>query len=90
MALFPGIRAVKCWSKESGEFIGSVGGGEIENRVIKEAKQSILDGKTRRLSYNMVDPSQGDPGICGGQVEFFVEPILAQPMILVIGGRSCR
>ena len=33
----------------------------------------------------MVDPSQGDPGICGGQVEFFVEPILAQPMILVIG-----
>ncbi len=71
--------------KETGEFIGSVGGGEIENRVIKEAKQSILDGKSRRLSYNMVDPSQGDPGICGGQVEFFVEPILAQPMILVIG-----
>ncbi len=70
---------------ETGEFIGSVGGGEIENRVIKEAKQSILDGKPRRLSYNMVDPSQGDPGICGGQVEFFVEPILAQPMILVIG-----
>ena len=75
---------------ETGNLFGSVGGGEIENRVIKEAKQSILDGKTRRLSYNMVDPARGDPGICGGQVEIFVEPILAQPMILVIGGGSCR
>ena len=70
----------------TGLLTGSVGGGEIENRVIKEAKQSILDGKARRLSYNMIDPTRGDPGICGGQVEFFVEPILAQPMILVIGG----
>lgn len=71
---------------ETGQLTGSVGGGEIENRVIQEAKLSILDGKTRRLSYNMVDPTRGDPGICGGQAEIFVEPILAQPMILVIGG----
>ena len=71
---------------ETGQLTGSVGGGEIESRVIAEAKLSILDGKTRRLSYNMVDPSRGDPGICGGQAEIFVEPILAQPMILVIGG----
>jgi len=70
----------------SGRLIGSVGGGEIENRVIEEAKLSILDGKARRLSYNMVDPARGDPGICGGQAEIFVEPILAQPTIIVIGG----
>ncbi len=71
---------------EAGLLMGSVGGGEIENRVIEEAKQSIIDGKTRRLSYNMIDPTRGDPGICGGQVEIFVEPILAQPTILIIGG----
>lgn len=71
---------------EDGSITGSVGGGEIESRVIDEAKLSILDGKTRRLSYNMVDPTRGDPGICGGQAEIFVEPILAQPLILVIGG----
>lgn len=71
---------------ETGQLFGSVGGGEIESRVITEAKQSIIDGKTRLLSYNMVDPARGDPGICGGQAEIFVEPILAQPLILVIGG----
>jgi xanthine/CO dehydrogenase XdhC/CoxF family maturation factor len=33
----------------------------------------------------MVDPSRGDVGVCGGQVEVFVEPILPAPMVVVIG-----
>jgi len=71
---------------EDGRFIGSVGGGEVENRVIAEAKEAMLDGKTRRLSYNMVDPQQGDPGVCGGTVEVYIEPILPQPTLVVVGG----
>jgi xanthine dehydrogenase accessory factor len=71
---------------EDGHFIGTVGGGEIENRVMQEALQAIRDGKSRRLSYSMVDPKNGDPGICGGQVEVYVEPILPQPTLVVIGG----
>lgn len=69
-----------------GSFVGSVGGGEIESRVILEAQAAYLDGKTRKLEYNMVDPSVGDPGICGGTVEVFVEPILPKPTLLIIGG----
>ncbi len=34
----------------------------------------------------MVDPSQGDPGVCGGQLEVYVEPILSQATLVVIGG----
>jgi xanthine dehydrogenase accessory factor len=68
-----------------GKFIGTVGGGELENRVIKAAKESIIDEQARTLAYNMSDPSRGDPGVCGGQVEVFVEPILPAPMALVIG-----
>lgn len=71
---------------ESGQITGSVGGGEIESRVIEEAFESMLDGKVRKLTYNMVDPNRGDPGVCGGQAEVMVEPILAQPTIIVIGG----
>jgi len=33
----------------------------------------------------MADPSRGDPGVCGGQVEVFVEPILPAPTLVVIG-----
>ena len=68
-----------------GSFVGTVGGGELENRVIAEARQAILDGRSRLLEYNMTDPQRGDPGICGGQVEVFVEPIQPKPTLVVIG-----
>jgi xanthine dehydrogenase accessory factor len=68
-----------------GRIIGTIGGGELENRVIIEARTSLQDGKPRLLEYNMTDPSQGDVGVCGGQVEVFVDPILLPPQIIIIG-----
>jgi xanthine dehydrogenase accessory factor len=68
-----------------GKFIGTVGGGELENRVIKAALEFIHNETAQTLSYNMADPSRGDPGVCGGQVEVFVEPILPPPLLVVIG-----
>lgn len=68
-----------------GKFIGTVGGGELENRVLKAALESIQNETSQTLSYTMADPSRGDPGVCGGQVEVFVEPILPAPLIVVIG-----
>ena len=67
------------------KFIGTVGGGELENRVIKTAIESLNTGSATTLSYSMIDPSRGDPGVCGGTVEVFVEPILPPAMIVVIG-----
>jgi len=71
---------------ENGEFTGTVGGGELEHRVIDEAWIAITDGKSRKLNYSMTDPARGDPGVCGGQVEVFVEPILPPEKIIIIGG----
>ena len=68
-----------------GKFIGTVGGGDLEHRVMDEAWMAMSEGKSRILSYSMVDPSRGDPGVCGGTVEVYVEPILPPAMILVIG-----
>ena len=69
-----------------GKFIGTVGGGELESRVIKSALESLESGKAQSLSYTMADPSRGDPGVCGGTVEVFVDPILPPALIVVIGG----
>ncbi|HEX9385454.1 MAG TPA: XdhC/CoxI family protein [Anaerolineales bacterium] len=69
----------------NGKFIGTVGGGELESRVIKAALASLNNGSAQNLSYTMADPSRGDPGVCGGTVEVFVEPILPPAMIVVIG-----
>ena len=68
-----------------GTFIGTVGGGEMESRVIAEARQAMLDGKARLVEYNMSDPSRGDPGICGGQMEIFVEPLQPKPTLVLVG-----
>jgi xanthine dehydrogenase accessory factor len=70
----------------NGKFIGTVGGGELESRVIKAALQSLNGSGAQNLSYTMADPARGDPGVCGGTVEVFVEPILPPAMIVVIGG----
>jgi xanthine dehydrogenase accessory factor len=68
-----------------GKFIGTVGGGDLEHRVLDEAWIAMTDGESRLLTYRMADPSRGDPGVCGGTVEVFVEPILPPAMIVVIG-----
>jgi xanthine dehydrogenase accessory factor len=68
-----------------GRILGTVGGGEVETRVRSEALQVIAEGRPRLLSYNMADPARGDPGVCGGQLEIFVEPILPKPVLLLIG-----
>ena len=68
-----------------GHFIGTVGGGDLEHRVMDEAWIAISEGTARTLKYSMVDPSRGDPGVCGGTVEVFVEPILPPAMVVVLG-----
>ncbi|HEY5983825.1 MAG TPA: XdhC family protein [Anaerolineales bacterium] len=70
----------------NGRFVGSVGGGDLEHRVLDEARLCLKDGQPRLLRYSLSDPSRGDPGVCGGQVEVFVEPLLPAPTLVVIGG----
>jgi xanthine/CO dehydrogenase XdhC/CoxF family maturation factor len=62
------------------------GGGDLEHRVLDEAWIAISDGTARTLKYTLSDPARGDPGVCGGTVEVFVERILPPAMIVVIGG----
>jgi xanthine dehydrogenase accessory factor len=69
-----------------GSIEGSIGGGEMEGRVISAARQSLVSGETQLLSFNLSDPSLGDPGVCGGAVEVFVEPSGTRPTLVVFGG----
>jgi xanthine dehydrogenase accessory factor len=69
-----------------GTILGSVGGGEMERRVLSEALAALESGDPRVVHYTLSDPSSGDPGVCGGQAEVFVEPIQPPPTLVVIGG----
>ncbi|NPA26417.1 MAG: XdhC family protein [Chloroflexi bacterium] len=68
-----------------GRIVGTVGGGETERRVIQAAREALEDGQPRVETYRLVDPARGDPGVCGGQMRVYIEPILPPPQILIVG-----
>ena len=71
---------------EDGRLVGTIGGGEMESRIIEAAKDVLRQGRPRIEHYELVDPRRGDPGVCGGEVDIFIEPIKPEPVVLVIGG----
>lgn len=77
---------------KTGQLFGTVGGGEVERRAIEAAHDSMKSNKPINLSFNMVNPEKGDPGICGGSVQIYIEPITPTQEIVIIGnghvGRS--
>jgi xanthine dehydrogenase accessory factor len=68
-----------------GRTSGTIGGGEMESRVVEEAAAALTDGQPRIVPYSLVDPARGDPGVCGGEVEIYVEPYRPAATIFVIG-----
>jgi xanthine dehydrogenase accessory factor len=68
-----------------GSGFGTVGGGAMESAVIDEAVAALRDGRTRLLEYALLDPQQGDPGVCGGEVNVYLEPYMIPHTVFVVG-----
>ena len=73
-----------------GRTVGSVGGGELEQRVIGDAMRSFMAddpeaATIRTCTYKLVDVASGDPGVCGGTTEIIIEPKYPNPTLLIIG-----
>jgi xanthine dehydrogenase accessory factor len=72
--------------RDDGSILGSVGGGCVEAEVWQSAQEVMESGRARLLSYTMTDDNAEDEGlICGGTVEIFVEPILTEPVLIIMG-----
>jgi xanthine dehydrogenase accessory factor len=69
-----------------GTITGTIGGGEVESRVIREALDSIQSGETKTRSYDLVNQEKGDPGVCGGTLEIFIDPLKKPEDLVVVGG----
>lgn len=65
-----------------GSTVGTVGGGRIEQLVLELCAEALKTGKPqlvkRHLSHDLAM-------CCGGEVEVFIEPIEAQPRLLLFG-----
>ena len=68
-----------------GSIVGSIGGGSLEAKVIKQALSVIKRGQPQRFQYNLT-AEEGELGmICGGDTEVFIEPVLSSSTLLIFG-----
>ena len=70
---------------DDGQIAGTIGGGKMEALVIQGAVEAIGQGASRLLHYELRDQESGDPGICGGVVDVFVDVVHPRPVLLVVG-----
>ena len=63
--------------RPDGSFCGTIGGGCGEAEVLTEALAAFEDGRPRLVQVDLTNPIDGDDKICGGVMDVFVEPILA-------------
>ena len=68
-----------------GKTHGTIGGGQMESQVTQAAIEAIGARQPQRLLYEFREPEEGDVGVCGGEMEVFVEPIRIPPKLVVIG-----
>ena len=66
----------KCLIMHDGSFIGTVGGGIVEAKIIQAAKKVLNTGLPLRLSFSLraSDVAETDM-LCGGDMEVFLEPV---------------
>jgi xanthine dehydrogenase accessory factor len=61
---------------EDGSFVGTIGGGLLENAVLEEARKVFTFGLARHFSYFLEEQDTSDPEMaCGSDLELFLEPI---------------
>ena len=69
-----------------GSIFGTVGGSSVESLLIEESKNCLQNGEYQRVSHNLDDTERKDTGmICGGVMEFFIEPLLPSPQLYIFG-----
>lgn len=67
---------------EDGKISGTIGGGSVEKEVIEKALTLLNKNESSKLVYELQDDLSMH---CGGLMEVFVEPILANPSLFIFG-----
>jgi xanthine dehydrogenase accessory factor len=83
----PSVTAAKMLVRDDGSTLGTVGGGCVENDVVKGAMEVMKDEKPRTFNFNLDQHPDDDTGlVCGGSLQVFVEPVIPSPILYIFGG----
>ena len=70
---------------KDGKAIGTLGGGDLEQRVTEEALEAIRQGEPRITSFTL-DVEKGKLDMmCGGKLDVYIEPILPDAKLIIFG-----
>lgn len=69
---------------------GTIGGGVLEEKVITTAVECLSTRRIQTLQFELKPPKKGNRNnnldmICGGNMEVYIEPILPDPKLYIIG-----
>ena len=82
----PSAKAAKMLVRDDGSIVGTIGGGCVENDVLKGAMEVMRDEKPRTFDFNLDQHPDDDTGlVCGGSLQVFVEPIIPRPLLYIFG-----
>jgi xanthine dehydrogenase accessory factor len=70
---------------KDGKTVGTLGGGDLEKKVIEEAINAIKQGQPRIASFTL-DIEKGKLDMmCGGKLDIYIEPILPDAKLIIFG-----
>jgi xanthine dehydrogenase accessory factor len=67
-----------------GRICGTVGGGNLEHRLIEEAIGCLAAGQTREIRHTLT-PGGGLQMGCGGEIRLFIQVFQPLPQLVIIG-----
>lgn len=79
----PQRTGAKMLVRGDGSTAGTIGGGCIEAKVIENSRLAMEDGATRTIPFDLTETEGGL--ICGGTMVVFVEPVLPDPHLVILG-----
>lgn len=65
-----------------GTIQGTIGGGAVEHKAIKDALQHMLQSEPMSIKYNLANDLDMH---CGGEMEVYFEPLIPMPSLLIFG-----
>lgn len=68
--------------KEDGSILGTIGGGNLEKKVIENALQQIEENESKLFKHDLLHQHNM---CCGGSVEIYIEPIQKMNKLYIFG-----
>jgi xanthine dehydrogenase accessory factor len=65
-----------------GQIFGSVGGGEVERKVIQDALSVIKNGKAKLFRHDLLHQHNM---CCGGTMEIYIDPLMPTERLYIFG-----